>query len=285
MNTPHSLFDFKTIKVHLLLKTRSLKVEIQNSYFDSQMLDDFEQLFDWLAAHCEVNAVIIQGHNPKYLLKDFCPDEFISLSDSEHYHFLERFSSVVKAMFYLPQTIIMDLAENAQALALEFSLGADIKIASKNCSAYYCWTHKGRVHASGGLSLASQLYGHSLVRFWTQSSRSIAKEQIIASGLIHQFYSDREQCLSEHLNDIIQQAPIARIQNKRALLDQLSPILEENSFTETEFSIAALGQRDWHQYLISQKEVRSVQFQSAKSLAYRLKENKKRGHLKQVNEH
>lgn len=268
-----SLFNFTKISASLLFKYRSLKIELKEKYLTSESLFELESAFNWACTHPEINAIILTSQNDFFSL-GWCPNQMINFSDDKIYQINRRIHQLIQGMYHLPQTVICDLKEGVQDQGLELSLGADIRIAQIGSRIEFCSLHKGMMNASGGMSLLSKIVSPNLARQWNLMPGPISQEKLTFSGFILEFYGQDEAPYRRILSQICQQSALCRIQTKRALLESVSHVFENYSEQDYSFSTAALGQRDWQEYLKSEKEKRSPEFESISKLSKKLREEK-----------
>ena len=135
-------------------------------------------------------------------------------------------------MFFLPQTIIANLQGGGVGPGLELAMGADLRIAYKEN--YFSFDHlkQALIPSGGGIGFSTQLITHSYIRNWLLSPNNIENEALKGSGFIHTFFNkeDEAKTLSNLLENISNQAPVARIQTKRSLLEAILPNWTELSY-------------------------------------------------------
>lgn len=274
MNPSQNFFDYNQIKAQLLPRTRSMQIILGSTHFNHEILFELESIFNWLSSHPEVNSVILTSESDEFA-HGWDEDELLHMSDSKHYQTLERVQKLVVGMFYLPQTIVADLGEGASALGLEFTLGADIRVARHGARLNFCSLTQGRVNTCGGIGVLELVVSSHYARQWNLINGPINSEQLLYSGLIHQFYSQAPNTIQEILESIYQQSPLARIQTKRSLLEGVREKLENLKNREFDFATAALGQRDWHESILAKREQRRPNFTGVKDMAKALQDNKR----------
>lgn len=244
-------FNYNTLEVNLRSETRSIEILLnrpeQNHAINVEMLFELESLLSWLTSHLEVNAIVLSStDSDKNLFSSgFDQNELSIMSDEKVQKYMVRFQKIVASLLHLPQTVICDLKNGANGMAVELSLGADIRLASHTSSISFDNLDRGWTSCAGGIGLLSHLIGHSFARQWTLSSHTIGQDDMIRSGLVLSTYSAGENATLPILEKIIKQAPIARIQTKGALLEEARPDLEASQQYETAFSFAALSIGDW----------------------------------------
>ncbi len=265
------IFNYNTLSVELQKETKSIFVtlnrpEVQNA-INIEMLFELEGLFGWLTSHLEVNTVVLRGSD-NYFSSGFDQRELELMGQEKLIKYLNRFHKLITGMQFLPQTIICDMGEGAQGMAIEFCLGADIRVSSDHSSLKFNCLQNGWVPCSGGVSILSNLIGTSLARQWTLSSSEVGSHQLLSSGLVMELYRENGEALvNKLLQNISKQAPIARIQTKRSFLEKELEAQQEVQHNDTRFAYAGLHLREW-----SKKDYK--EFISAREMAYALqKEN------------
>ena len=269
-----NLFNYQEIEAHLLMRSKSMRITLKSEYLNKQMLFELESLFNWLSSHPEINAVIMQN-SQEYFCHGFDSQELLHMNDQQHYDVILRVQKLAKGMFYLPQTIIVDLGQGASSMGAELSCGADFRIARKGPKISFCSITNGRVNSSGGIGLLELIVNANYSRQWNLMDGPICSEQLYASGFIAHFYSDADGILSKMLKKISAQSPLARIQTKRSLMENIRYQLENLKEREFSFASSALGQRDWQEAIIAKSENRQANFVSVKEVSEALQENKR----------
>lgn len=244
-------FNYNTISVTLNPKSRSIEVLLNrpenNHAINVEMLFELESLFAWLTSHLEVNAITLSStpNDQNIFSCGFDKKELSIMSRDKVQKYMVRFQKIITGMLHLPQTIICDLKDGAEGMAIELALGADIRIASKSSKLHFNSLENGWVSCAGGIGILSHLVGHSFARQWTLSSKTVGQQEMTSSGLILETYGEGESLITEILNKILKQSPVARIQTKGSFLEEVRPTIEQTWNFESAFSFAALKTNDW----------------------------------------
>ncbi len=272
------IFNFNTLKVHVTSKTKTLFLQLiqpeesKKNLINEEMLDELESLFSWLSQHIEVNSVVITGQD-KYFSKGFDLDEFIKLPEKHFQKLLEKYQKLVYVMFFLPQTIIVNLQGGGIGPGLELAMGADIRLAYQEN--YFSFDHlkQALIPSGGGIGFSKEIIPNSFIRNWLLSPHSIDNQALKGSGFIHNFLNkdEEEGVLSEMLTNISNQAPVVRIQTKRSLLEAILPGLDRAIIFEKKFALAGLAMNDWKKKINNSKKSPSQEFVKARDLSLLLK--------------
>jgi enoyl-CoA hydratase/carnithine racemase len=266
-----TLFNYSTFKTELSRSTRTLTVTWlrpgEKNFFNLEMLFELESLLSWLITRVEIHSVVFTSGDD-YFSPGIDPETLSHLSASQIEKIQGKLQKMVYAMMQLPQTIIMNLGAGASNFALEFSLGADIRIARRDTKLKFNHTQIGLTPASGGLSLLPFLIPTTFARTWLTSGMIIQNEQLLASGFIQYFYSsdNHESLLTELLSQVHLQAPIQRIQAKMGMFEAWRDLKEAQLIRESKISKAGLISEDWKKTENTDKD-----FMSAKSMSYAVK--------------
>lgn len=265
------IFNYNTISVELQPSTKSLTVTLNRPEHENainiEMLFELEGLFGWLSNHLEVNSVVLKGTD-NYFSCGFDQHELSIMTTEKMKKYMTRFQKLVFGMHYLPQTIICDLGSGASGMAIELSLGADIRIANEDCSLDFSCLRKGWISCAGGVSLLSNMVGSSMARQWLLSGAMIKGEKLEYTGFLLSLYPTNDDAAIDHLlSEIKQQAPVARIQTKRAFLEYEIGSHDNIQHNDSRFAFVALHLREWSKTDYSE-------FTSAREMAAALQNQK-----------
>ena len=268
-----SLFNYNTLSVSLDKNTRSLTIELnrpelQNS-LNTEMIFELETLFTWLSTHIEIKSIYFTGKGD-YFCKGLDDQELAVWSEEKRQKNFEKVQKLIYSMFYLPQTIVVDLKNGCSGLGVELSMGADIRIASSNCTLHFDHLQKGIVPSCGGVGFTNALLGNSIARQWILSSKKVTSQQLLSSQTIIESYTG-ESTYMEYLESISTQSEIARIQAKRSLLESIMPEIDRAIKWEKKFSIAGMCTGDWKELA---KRGEQASLTSAKEFSSRLKQER-----------
>lgn len=268
-----TLFNYTTISTRLEKTTRTLFVTLNrpdwNNAFRLEMLFELESLFAWCTTRVEINSIFIDSSTP-FFSTGLEYDTLSGTSASQIDKANVKLQKIIFAMMQLPQTIIMDLGDGAETLASEFSLGADIRIASKKSKISFNHCQYGLVPGAGGMSMLSTLVSPAHARSWVLSGAPIKESALIESGFIaHSYDSEtRSDIVRELLNDLYKVAPVQRIQAKLGLFESLRSQFESGIVMDRKVAKASMVSEDWRTKRPEQKE---FNFMPAKSMSYAVK--------------
>ena len=271
-----SIFNYNTLATWLNKKNRSLHVEFKSPSISSEMVFELESLLAWTASHLEINSILLTG--PDNLFSTgLDQDEMLRLSDEKLQKLLLKLQRLIYSFFFLPQTVIVDLKEQCSSVGAELAIGADIRLAQENCQLSFSHLSSGLVPSCGGVGFLNALIPSAMARNWLSTGKAICTQQLLNSGFIQEFYSTeiRQEKINEYLQTIAAQAPIARIQYKRSILENILPQLDQALEYEKQFAFAAMASRDWESAIIAAKKNESPIFASARELASKLKQERK----------
>ena len=157
-------------------------------------------------------------------------------------------------MMNLPQTVVIDFSKGASLFGLEFSLGADFRIAHRDVTLYWNHLSQGIPLCAGGLSLLQQKFGPQLAHQWALSDAKLNAKVLIEKMFLYQTYENFEELTL--FKDISMQSPVTRIQLKKASVETMAKNLHEIVEHEKRWSQASLLTQDY------QRET-SAEFMSA----------------------
>ena len=242
------LFNYQTIRVKFERQTRSMSVHLVRSQIDGMMLAELENLLNWLAGHLEVNAVLFAPASDSSLFcQGFDCKELAGLSGAEFKDYLLRLRKIVYGLFHLPQSFVCDLGSGCSGVGIELALGCDIRIARRDSSVEFDFLEKGLVPACGCIGILAEIVGQGFARSWLLGSGAVSGETLLRAGFVASTYSAGEEsdAAGLFLRSIARQAPVARIQSKRSLLESVRPQLERWLEYSHLFSFAGLTNNDW----------------------------------------
>lgn len=271
-----SLFNYNTLKVSLNRETRTLEVTLNRPHAENalstEMLFELETLFAWTSSHLEINSILINS-STAYFSPGWDKKELEKMNDERIQKLMERLQKLVYSQFFLPQTIIIDLGEGAKGAAAELAIGADIRLAKNNADIQFDHLRRGFIPACGGIGFLSAIVSPTFARKWNLSTLPINEQELLASGFVAELYSDK-QVVDSYLMAIASQAPVARIQAKRSLLDTILPQLDRARSFEKDYAIAGMCTGDWRKALWAERDDLTPNFTSAKELASQLQKER-----------
>ena len=250
-----SLFNYNTINTYLFSDTRTLRIEL-DSNFSFEMLFELESILSWCTNKPEINSVYFTAKNGIFPAT-FANDELQEMSVEKLQKFNTKLRKLVHAMFYLPQTIIMDLGNGTSDFGCELSIGADIRVGTVRMSLNWNHLRKGLVASAGGTGILPLIIGQAQSRKWLLSNQNIYAQELLQSGYLTQTY----QVESENkklLREINLQSPVSRIQTKRALLESMRAQLDHGKEIDENITSGALICLDYQKW--DEENSQNIQF-------------------------
>ncbi len=265
-----SLFNYQTLNVSLTKQTRTLKVELnrkenQNA-INLEMLFELESLFAWASNRVEIRSILLTS-STQLFSQGFDKDHLKALNENQIIKINEKLQKIVHAMTHLPQTVIIDLKEGASSLGAELSLGADIRIAHEGVKINFNHANLGLTPGAGGMGLLTAMVGQMNARNWLLSAKELTVKQLTQTGFLIDTYNKKEEknfVTEELLENIYNQAPVARIQTKLGILSPFIEQFEKANQLEKRISKATLSTGDW-------KNNNTNESMKAKSMSYSVK--------------
>lgn len=268
-----NLFNYSTLSTRLEKSTRTLFITLNKPEWQNalrlEMLFEIESLLAWCTSRVEINSIIIES-SAAYFSSGLDIESLSSTSVEQLEKIHQKLQKIILAMMQLPQTIIVDLGDGSQTIASEFSLGADIRIASDQTQIAFNHSQYGLVPACGGMSLLNSLVSPAYAKNWILTGDAITHEALIHSGLIRTLYTkeNRIQVITDILHSLSEAAPIQRIQSKLGLFETLRSQIEQGFAMDRKITKASMMSQDWRSKRPEQKE---CNFMPAKSLSYAVK--------------
>jgi len=271
------LFDYEKIHIELSKHTKSanviLKSNSQGHLFCLQTLIELEVFYSWLAKHVEVASIYISSEAESFS-RGVDQEEMLNSTQEEMNLFLKKFHQIIYSMFFLPQTIVIDLGLETRGAAAEFSLGADLRIAHSNCILAFDHLAKGMVPSFGGIGILGILFSKTILRNWVLSGKEIKSEELIQTGFILDTYeSNKAEVKNALLDNIFLQAPVSRIQTKLGILENLLPPMDDSMLIDKKVSRSSHKLEDWRRYFESNKKGITPKYCSPKDLSILLRES------------
>lgn len=241
------LFNYQTIDVDLERSTRTLKINLKDEFFNWEFLFELESILAWCTNKVEIKSILISSENELFSYGH--KKEILQKMKADR---LQKFSKKLQKINYalhcLPQTIICDLGNGAENIAVEFALSCDIRIAHQSASIKFNHTSLGLVPCSGGISTLGQIVGHANAKNWLLSGLAINNEKLLSTGFIFDTYTnnDTRDLLTETLlSSISSQSDVNRIQTKLGLTEAYRERIEELGVFATKLSNGAMVSEDW----------------------------------------
>lgn len=263
-----TLFNYSTLNVTINKETKNITIELcrpeRGNAIDSEMIFELESLFAWLTQHIEVQSIFLTGAG-KGFSSGLYGKHLKKMSDKKFELMLTRLQKLSYSLFFLPQTIIVDFKSEARGVAIEISSGADIRLAKEGAIIQMDHINHAFIPTCGGIGFLSETLPKNFVRQWVLSGIPIPQEALLQSGLVQRFYK-AEVPIQEYLETIAIQAPIARIQAKRALLESVFPELNRTLEYERQTGFAGMYLGDWRKHIEAIEENKIPEYTSPKIL-------------------
>ncbi|MCK5882312.1 MAG: enoyl-CoA hydratase/isomerase family protein [Bacteriovoracaceae bacterium] len=271
-----SIFNYNTLLVDLQKETRTVTVtlnrpEAENS-FSSEMIFELETLFSWVASHMEINSVLLKS-STDFFSTGWDRRELSKMTDEKIQRLMDRLQKIIYSMFFLPQTVLIDMGTGARGIAAEFSVGADLRFARENAVVQFDHLRKGLIPACGGIGFLGAIVPPAMARKWTMTSLPLSENDMTSTGFISELYRETE-IIERYLEAISEQAPIARIQAKRSMLDTILPQIEKARESEKDYALAGMSMGDWRKAVWAERDDLKPEFTSAKELSSALKKER-----------
>lgn len=260
------LFNFQTLSIALVKETTTLTITLnrpkEKNALSFLMISELEEILSWASTHLEISNILVKS-STKFFSMGADPSELKELTADKVGIFFERVRRLCYGMFFLPQTIIFDLGSGVSGIACELALGADIRIAHSTSAVHFNHLHKGHLPMCGGIGFLSALFGNGIARSIVLSSTPLNSERLLETGFLFSLYDNQDE-VEDILVAIYEQAPVQRIQAKRALLESILPSLDRALKFEGEIGVAGLLTDDY----------KNSTFRSAKDFSMILKKEK-----------
>lgn len=242
-----SLFNYNTLEVSLKKDTRTLVVKLnrpeKQNALNTEMIFELESLFSWCAARVEIHSILISS-TTELLSCGLDKEEAKNMAEEKFIKNMSKLQKLIYSMFFLPQTIVVDLKDGAAGLGAELALAADIRLARPGTRVSFNHLKLGFTPSCGGIGFLSAIVSKSFARSWVMSGSTISNDALLMGGYIHEYYSSPDQ-VENTLRSIAEQAPVARIQAKRSFLETLMPELDNTLNFEQRFAAGVIATGDW----------------------------------------
>ncbi|MCB9092095.1 MAG: enoyl-CoA hydratase/isomerase family protein [Halobacteriovoraceae bacterium] len=243
------LFSYHTIFTQLIKDSRTLVVTLNRPEIENAMtietLFELESIISWASSKIEIHSILINSSAPLFSIG-------ISQSDLKKYNLdkvmkvRKKLWDVQKLMLSIPQITVIDFAEGANNLSLEFGFAADLRLASLTSQFKFNNLELGIPYLHPSL-LSRRVLGFSEQKNWLFYTKNLDISRMLRSGFLFDAYdsSNREDTLKKLLANIKKQSPISRIQSKLALNQQSIEDVEDSIEEENKIIQAALSVKDW----------------------------------------
>lgn len=243
--------------------------EVQNA-INTEMIFELESLFAWCGSHLEINSILLTSVGPIFSA-GLDTTELSHASDEKVQKNLIKLQRIIYSMFYLPQTIIIDVKDGATGVGAELTIGGDIRIASLSTQIHFNHLTRGLVPTCGGIGFLGAVISKASAKNWILSSRPIPTEKLTSTGFINELYPD-EECAQKYLLEISKQSQVARIQAKRSHLESLMPELERAIQFEKDFAFSGMVTGDWKKSVQSNINGTTLKFSSPLEIVARMQQ-------------
>ena len=264
-----SLFNYQTLHVTLEKETRTLRVELDRSDKENainlEMLFELESLFAWASNKVEIRSILLTSTSDIFSV-GFDKEHLEKLNENQIVKINDKLQKIVHAMMHLPQTVIVDLKKGASNLGCELSIGADIRIADHTVALDFNHPSLGLTAGGGGMGLLTSMIGQMNARNWLLSAKTIGAKNLSQSGFVMDTYKTDEErsfIIEELLENVFNQAPVARIQTKLGILSPFLEQFDNANKLDKKISKATLVTGDWKQ--------QEDEAMKAKSMSYSVK--------------
>lgn len=261
------IFNYTTFSTHLEKTTRTLRINFHDGDFGSlEALFELESLLKWCQARVEIHSVLISSESQSFDF-GFKSAQLAKFKADYIEKIFNKIYSLSIQMINLPQTIIFDLGANPQTLAFQLSLGADIRILTKEGNSNLSPLHQGLTPCAGILSLSNELFGTAATKSIFFEG-SVSHETLESLNICKTYYAEKRMtAIYELLSQINAQAPIVRIQTKLAMGQIMIQKIENHKNLETMSYKAAHLAQDWKNI----DESGNYEFTPAQHMSYILK--------------
>lgn len=262
--------NFSTLHVSVDRASKSLWATMKRPSLSAEVLFELESLLHFLSQHIEISSFVLKGMDGHFG-RGFDGEEILRGDMSRQKKYILHLQKVMVGLMHLPQTVVADLGAGASGASFELSLGADLRVAHEEASFGLNQLAQGHVPSNGGINLLAALTSPTLAQSWVMSGKNVRAKTLIPSGLIFDCYENNGTIL-ELLSRIALQAPIARIQAKRAFLEGLKDAVDLSLSVDFGLFLGAQVFDDWKKFLEAQNKQVGAEFTQAKELKSLLRE-------------
>lgn len=209
------IFNYNTMATTLLTDTKSLEIKLRKKFITAELLFELESVLAWSATHHEVQSIFLTCYGDDFI-QGLDPEELRALPEEKVKKLFAKISTMAQAIMCLPQTVIIDIRKGAKGVGIELALAADIRLASKDATFCMDYLAAGLTPACGLFSFLGPYLNQNVLRSLLLSGRNFNLETFHALG----GWCETEATPKILLQNIFEQAPVARIQTKRGLLGE-----------------------------------------------------------------
>jgi enoyl-CoA hydratase/carnithine racemase len=216
------IFNYNTIITSLIPDTKSLEIKFLHNYFTQETLFELESVLAWSATHQEIQSIFITTINSRFI-QGIDAAEIKNYSKEKCSKFLLKISMISESLLCLPQTVIVDMKNGASGAGLEFALAADIRLADKGAQYQFNYLSQGLVPSAGLFSFLRPYLNKNILRTLLLTEKVFSNIELMSLGST----SEINQSIDELLQNICNQSPIARIQTKLGLQNNVNDLQEK----------------------------------------------------------
>ena len=237
------IFNYSTIATTLITDSKSLEIKLRSPYLNSETLFELESILAWCSVHPEVQSLSLTVYGDDFIL-GFNPEELKNMSEEKIQKQMNKTSIIIQTFFCLPQTVIMDLKKKASGIGLEIALAADIRVCDPKATFKLDYLKLGFSPACGLFSFLKPFINVNALRTLLLSGKEFGvSELVLLSGPI-----ETERSVTSIIKEIFTQAPVARMQVKRGLInDVFNEELKHKIEIEKELFNGTLATGDFRQ--------------------------------------
>jgi enoyl-CoA hydratase/carnithine racemase len=206
------IFNYNTIATTLLLKSKSLEIKFRKKFLTSETIFELESILAWTAAHTEVQSLLITSVGDDFI-QGFESEELKKLTPTKLKKLFNKLHTIAESFHCLPQTIVVDVKKGTRGVGLELALAADIRVCEANASFCFNQLSMGITPSCGIFSFQKNNLNQNVLRSLILSGVEFSKEGLVALG----GWCENSSSIDNILLNIFNQAPIARVQAKKAL--------------------------------------------------------------------
>lgn len=246
-----NLFSYNTICTQLKKETKTLIVTLNRPETKNPItlenLFEIQSLLNWASTRLEIQSILFNSSADTFSIgidqKTIESLEFKKLSKIR-----EEIYNTHKLMLNSPQTIIFDLGHEAKNIALELSMGADIRVASVESKLAFNELEIGFTPLYS-IRLAEKYFTKAELHNFTHYTKNIELQKLSENGFLLNLYdsSNQTEILESILENICLQAPLSRVQTKFLYNRRLITKMDQDFNLETTLFNAACSTQDWRE--------------------------------------
>lgn len=234
------IFSYNTISTTLLIPTKSLEIKFRKTFLTTETLFELESILAWCATHSEVQSLLITSFGTDFI-QGFDPEELKTCTEEKIKTLYSKISTIAESFLCLPQTVIADLKMGTKGVGIELALAADIRIAKNEAAYSFNHLEHGLVPACGLFSFLFHRLNQSALRSFLLSGAEFNNDALKNMG----GWIDVNAEAAPIMERIFNQAPVARMQAKRALYGQSTAEKKKSEKVEKEIFNAVVRSRDY----------------------------------------